>query len=41
MGEAEQVECALNASISIPALDMVVLTHRDIASFDAALCGFP
>ena len=36
MGEAEQVECALNASISIPALDMVVLIHRDIASFDTS-----
>ena len=40
LGEAEQVECALNTSISIPALDMVFLIHRDIMSSDAALCGF-
>ena len=41
LDEAEQVECALNTSISIPALEMVFLIHRDILSSDAALCGFP
>ena len=41
LGEAEQVECALNISISIPALDIMFLIHRDIVSSDAALCGFP
>ena len=41
LDEAEQVECALNTSISIPALEMVFLIHRDIVSSDAALCGFP
>ena len=41
LDETERVECALNTSISIPALEMVFLTHRDIVSSDAALCGFP
>ena len=37
---AERVECALNTSISISALEMVLLIHRDIVSSDAALWGF-
>ena len=41
LGEAEQVECALNISISIPALDMMFLIHQDIVSSDTALCDFP
>ena len=41
LDKAEPVECALNTSISIPALEMVFLIHRDIVSSDAALCGFP
>ena len=41
LDEAERFECALKTSISIPVLEMVFLTHRDIVSSDAALCGFP
>ena len=40
LNEAEWVECALNTSISIPALETVFLIHQDIVSFYAALCGF-
>ena len=40
LAEAERVECVLNTSISITALEMVFLIHRDIISSDAALCGF-
>ena len=41
LDEAERDECTLNTSISIPALEMVFLIHRDIVSSNAALRGFP
>ena len=41
LDESERVEYPLNTSISIPALEMVFLIHRDIVSSDAALSGFP
>ena len=41
LDEAERVECALNTSISIPALEMMFLIHQDTVSSDATLCGFP
>ena len=40
LNEAERVKYALNTFISISALEMVFLIHRDIVSFDAALLGF-
>ena len=41
LDEVERAECALNTSLSIPALEMVFLIHQDITSSDAAFCGFP
>ena len=41
LDEAEPVECALKTSMSMLALEMVLLIQQDIVSSDAALCGSP